>query len=270
MKAAKHTFFIHTALEVGGQCTITGDDVKHMQRVLRLRPGDRVSLVGPGAIAYQAVLTSFGTDNARFKITGAQPATGEPSLSMILLQGIPKGDKLELVIQKGTELGMGWLVPVMAERSVVQLNAERADRRHTRWQRVAEEAAKQCGRGVVPVVGQPAPLVDALRQVPGGYPVLMAYEGEQTRGIRSVLRRLAEKPPPGIALLVGPEGGWTEGEVQAATSYGVLIVGLGPRILRTETAGLAMLVMVMYELGDLGGERIVGKKGGLLRPWLQG
>ncbi|KKM09944.1 16S rRNA methyltransferase [Clostridiales bacterium PH28_bin88] len=245
-------FFLEGDAFNGDIITITGKDVRHMRLVLRLEPGDIITVVGPGGREYQAVIVRVDRERVEARILSRGAAPDEPSLPVTLVQGLPKGDKLDFIIQKCTELGVSRVVPVSTHRSVVQLDKEKAGQRLLRWRRIAEEAAKQCGRGAIPEVAPLTRLSEALEAVPPGGLVLLPWEGETTAGIKSVMRQLPTIPPA-VALLIGPEGGWEAEEVAMATRRGAVPVSLGPRILRTETAGLVALTMVLYELGDLGG-----------------
>mgnify|MGYP002403718807 CR=1 FL=1 len=172
-----------------------------------------------------------------------------------MLQGIAKGDKMDFIIQKCTELGIRRIIPVVTKRTVVQLTQEKAKKRQERWQRIAEETAKQSQRGLIPEVKEVTPLEEALKDL-GDQPLLIPWEEEKVQTMKEVLQANKENNNSSLALLIGPEGGLDPEEVALAKTYQGIPVTLGPRILRTETAGMAALTMILYELGDLGGTNI--------------
>jgi 16S rRNA (uracil1498-N3)-methyltransferase len=227
--------------------TISDDDAAHIARVLRLRPGEKIEVVVAGQV-YAAQLTEVTADFVQARVEEALGSSGESNLQLHLFQGLPKGDKLELVIQKATELGVSSITPVITERVVVKLKPDAVAKKLTRWQKIALEAAKQSRRLVVPQVNPPVLLQD-MPPVPAHQLALVAWE-EERAGLRPLLQGKAGQE---IGVFIGPEGGLASGEVDFLVSQGWQRVGLGPRILRTETAPLALLAIIQYELGDLGG-----------------
>ncbi len=227
--------------------TITGDDASHISRVLRLKPGAEIEVV-VAEQAYRARLTTVASDCVEAHVGEVLNVSSESGLKLHLFQGLPKGDKLELVIQKATELGVSSITPVITERVVVKLKADVMAKRLTRWQRIALEAAKQSRRQAVPAINPPVPLLQ-LPMVPAGHLALVAWE-EERAGLRPLLQGKGYQE---ISVFVGPEGGLAGDEVSFLLRQGWQSVGLGPRILRTETAPLALLAIIQYELGDLGG-----------------
>lgn len=232
---------------------ITGLEAKHGARVLRLAPGDLV-MVGDGAgREARAKITDISNREIICEKLAEVSSRSEPPLKVTLVQGIPKGDKMELVIQKATELGAIRVVPAVCRRTVVQLKEDRVQERCRRWQRVAAEAAKQCGRATVPRVADPVSFAGALEMLPGQGKALGLIPWEEE--IAVTLGEVLKAPPAEeVFIFIGPEGGFDPGEVRAARDAGVVPVTLGPRILRTETAGLTCLSIVMYLWGDLGGQ----------------
>ncbi|MEW5952408.1 MAG: 16S rRNA (uracil(1498)-N(3))-methyltransferase [Bacillota bacterium] len=248
-------FFVDPEQIRGDFIELAGPEVRHLRQVLRLRPGDIITILDGQGNAYQAAISGFSGGRAQCRVLSREPAGGEPPLKVILVQGLPKGDKMEAIIQKGTELGLAGLMPAQCARSVVRLEGRKALERRERWQRVALEAAKQCRRAVAPRVEAPRPWAGVMDSLPPGSLVLMPWEGETVRSLRQVLEQC-----PGVAggevvvyILIGPEGGFEPAEVELARSRGAVTVSLGPRILRTETAGPALLAVLMYLWGDLGG-----------------
>lgn len=244
-------FFIGPEDITGCEAIVTGEEAGHMTRTLRMRPGERVLLNDGQGREYTAQITAVGANRVNLNIESEQPASGEPPVEVILVQGLPKGNKMESVIQKGTEVGVKKFIPVAAKRSVVQFTGPKAQRRCQRWQRVAREAAKQCGRGLVPQVYAPQELSAALEMIATCAFTVVFWEGEKKTGLKQVLASPVDRNSVGI--VIGPEGGWTEEEVKEMKNKGVVPVSLGPRILRTETAGIVAAALFIYELGDLGG-----------------
>jgi 16S rRNA (uracil1498-N3)-methyltransferase len=234
-----------------GHVDFDRDETHHLVRVLRLDPGQLVVVADGNGHEYTVRLEAAG-DTARGTVVAQGVSAAESPLAVTLVQGIPKGDKFEHIVRAGTELGLRRVQPVITARTVVRLDAARGRERVRRWQRVAKEAAKQSGRAVVPDVRPPEPLVEWLAAAPATAPGtlrLCLWEGE-TRSLGEVIG--APTTPPGaVELLVGPEGGLTREEVDAARARGFVAVGLGPRILRTETAGPAAIAIVQFRFGDL-------------------
>lgn len=250
-------FFVSPEQVKSGHITISGPDVRHITQVLRMGAGDIITVLDGEGRAYEARIENVSRDKVRCEILEQGQAGGEPPVRVTLVQGISKGDKMDLVMQKGTELGVTSLIPVICRYSVVKMTPRKAAERRDRWQRIAVEAAKQCRRSVVPRVATPATWQEALEDIPQEAVALMPYEGETDQKMRDVLRKL--DAPSEVFIFIGPEGGIHPEEFEMAQWRGVIPVTLGPRILRTETAGLAALAMVLYEWGDLGGAQN-GKK----------
>ena len=230
---------------------IDGEDVHHISAVLRLKPGSGLILLDGLGKEYQARIISITPERVEVSLENTWEAAGEPPIEVNLVQGLPKGDKMELIIQKCTELGVRNIFPVETSRAVVKLNENKKAQKLRRWQRVAQEAAKQCRRAVVPEIFLPCGFDEALRRLGNDTFLLMPWEEEHTAGIKEVLS--GTKPAGKITILIGPEGGWSKDEVQKAKSIGAVTVHLGPRILRAETAGMTALALVLYAWGDLGG-----------------
>lgn len=229
---------------------ITGPDVNHITRVLRLGPGDGLTVLDGRGGVYQAVIESLGKNQVLCSVAKELPAPGAPPLRITLVQGIPKGDKMDLIVQKGTELGVSRVIPLICLRSVVKLGKEKTSKRRERWQRIALEAAKQCRRPDIPDITEPAEWEQVLAGLNPQALALIPWEEESAETMKNVLQG---NPPGEVHVFIGPEGGFTPAEVETARARGVRPVTLGPRILRTETAGLAVLSMILYQWGDLGG-----------------
>ena len=221
----------------GDTARITGEDVRHLSRVLRLRAGDAVEICDGAGTDYTGVITAIGQDEVTCALSGAHPSPTEPRCRVTLFQALPKTGKMEVIVQKCVELGVAAVTPVVTERCVA------VPTRDFENKRVAAEAAKQSRRGIIPPVSGVLP----LRQVDFSRfdTVLAAYEEERTTSLKAALAGGAGES---IALIIGPEGGLESEEVAWLTAAGAVSVSLGPRILRTETAGMAMLAQVLYEL----------------------
>ncbi|MCR4418570.1 MAG: 16S rRNA (uracil(1498)-N(3))-methyltransferase [Clostridia bacterium] len=243
------------AFQAGGIICIRGSAYRHLIRALRLRPGDLLSASDGRGREYLARLVTVGAGEARARVVAEREPLPEPPVEVTLLPALSKGDKIDLVIQKATELGVRRVAPVVARRSVARLSPERRAERRRHWQAVAAAAAEQCGRSVAPVVEEIVDLEEALERLVPGTRVLMPWEGERKTSLREALAGTNGEGPRRVALLVGPEGGWEPGEVNAAVSRGAITVTLGPRILRCETAALVAVALVLYEWGDLGAVR---------------
>lgn len=250
----RRVFLPPEAFGPGGIITIGGSAHRHLIKVLRLKVGDSLIAVDASGQEYVARLVAVEARLARAEVVAAppRPAASRPLPETILILGLPKGEKLDLVVQKATELGVSSILPVPTRRSVVRLDGAKGKERCGRWQAIATAAAAQCGRNTVPAVRWLGGLEEALQALPDDTLVLMPWEGERERSLRGVLASRREGGSGGVAVLVGPEGGWAPEEVELAGRYGALTVSLGPRILRCETAAIAALTIILYELGDLG------------------
>ena len=234
-----------------GQVLLTGEHAHYLYRVLRLRPGDRfVAAFGAGGEAV-ATLLEASPDRVTAAVGQLRPVACETGAAVTLLVGLPKGQKLDLVIEKATELGVHTILPVVCLRSVPRPGAERLTGRLERWRRIARSAATQSGRTEPPGIERPVPLAEALRRsAEHDVSVAFGWEGE---GLSAVpLAAALSGAPERVALLVGPEGGLAPEELQAAAAAGWRLVSLGPRTLRCETAAIVASALVLYVLGELG------------------
>jgi 16S rRNA (uracil1498-N3)-methyltransferase len=241
-------FFLSTPLAT--EMFILGQDAHHISRVLRLQVGDTIVVVAPDGQAGTAKIKELATDQVALLFQEAIIEQKEAPVNVYLAQGLPKSDKMDYIVQKAAELGVKAVYPIQMEHSVVQYDSTKRNARRERWQKLSVEAAKQCGRTLVPTVEPIRSLVELFADLPEQIVVIMLYEGQASQGLKQVL---AEKPAPSYLLLVGPEGGFSAKEVALCQEQGACIVTIGPRILRTETASLAGVAMIMYEYGDLGG-----------------
>lgn len=222
-----------------GRATLTPEAVHYLRDVLRLAPGAALELFdGAGGVYAALVEEGFGG------LTLGDRRTARPALSLRLLFALAKGEKMDLVVQKATELGATHLAPFAAERSVIRLEADRAAARVERWRRIASEAARQCGRADVPEVRAPMSLAAALAAVPSDHARFVFHPGGEPFPPDHV--------PTGVAAVVGPEGGLSDAEVEACETAGARRISLGPRVLRAETAAVVATALLQARYGDLG------------------
>lgn len=239
-------FFVEEIAEGTEAARIAGGEFAHLKKALRLRKGDAVALFNGKGLELNGTIESVGRDFAEVRIEGRAERRSESPVEVILLQGLLKGDKPEFIIQKATELGASEISFYTTARTV-PLAPDRA--KEARWRKVAIEAAKQCGRTVLPRVTVAGDLRGALAGREGMVKLALWEGVAGAGGIKEALRGAAEAK--GVVALVGPEGGFSKEDVEAAKKEGFVSVGLGPRILRAETAAVAVLTVVQYELGDL-------------------
>jgi len=233
-------------IAAGSEISLPKQAGEHLTCVLRLAPGATFRIFDGNGGEYAATLLPAQGRNLRARVLQHELVERESPLDLTLLQGIARGERMDLIVQKSTELGVTRIVPLLTERSVVKLDAKQRERKRDHWQSVAISACEQCGRNRVPQVLAPLGLGDALRALPaGGTRCLLAADA--TTSLAATVR--ATGGP--IALLIGPEGGLADGERQAALATQFIACGLGPRILRTETAGLAALAAIQALAGDL-------------------
>jgi 16S rRNA (uracil1498-N3)-methyltransferase len=218
----------------GQEVTLSGDEAHHLLHVLRLRPGDEVVLFDGAGEQYRAVVTRCEADTATARKLEALPFH-EPPLELVMAVAIPKSDKMTLIVQKLTELGAGRMIPLLSKRTDVGAKSGLSEKM-IRWQRVALETCKQSGRARVPRIDEPIRFEELLAQELPPRRFLACHGGGETLG---------NQPSPACILAVGPEGGWTDGEVEAATNKGFKKIGLGPWTLRTETAAIAAAAILM-------------------------
>ena len=243
-------FFLGTNEVVGDTATVTGELYRHMARVLRLKQGNEVALTDNGGRQLCGVIDEVGAKSLTVRITDTLSAPEEEqSLRITLYQGLPKGEKLDLILQKCTELGVAEVVTFDADRSIVKLRGERSAGRLERCEKIVQEAARQSGRRLAPTVTIGGSLDVVLPQSRHTVKLLL-WEGEQTTRLRESFDSYGS--PESVAIIVGPEGGLSAGEVERAIACGFTPVSLGRRILRTETAGLAMLSILQFYWGDMG------------------
>lgn len=240
-------FFVHPN-QIDGQVIriVRKEDLHHIKTVLRLRPGDSIEVSDGVQWEYEGILGQQDPEGLKVEIVSRQAFVREPKVHITLFQGIPKQGKMDFIIQKAVELGVSEVVPVFMARTVV---ADKGNfgKKLVRYEMIAEEAAAQCGRGVVPFIRQAIPFRKVMESLEPDALVLFLYENEKNTTIKEVLRGLPSVPKR-VVLIVGPEGGFANEEADFLKEREIPCVTLGKTILRTETAGLAALAMCMYEL----------------------
>ena len=248
-------FFVDPSAISGDTVTLTGDNAHHASFSLRLAPGDRIKVCDQ-QIAYLCEMVAFTADTATARILSASPIDTEPPFAAHLYQALPKGDKLDTVIQKAVECGVSRVTPFESSRCIVRAKPEAEGRKTERRTRIAEEAAKQCGRGILPTVTPTVTYAEALKMAAGSDLILFCYEGEGTVPLPVIIEQAhprleaarQEGRTPVIAIFVGSEGGFSPDEAGAAADMGAAMTGLGKRILRTETASGFVLSCLIYAL----------------------
>lgn len=242
-----YRFYIEPSQIQGGSIEITGEDVNHIKNVLRMKNGEKFILCDGAGTDYLCELTGSKERNLVAAILEEKQSDTELPVRLVLFQGLPKKDKMELIIQKAVELGVSEIVPVVTRRTIVKTEGGREEKKLARWQAIAESAAKQSGRGVIPKVCPVRTWKEALASMENlDYNVILYENAEGMRPTAECLKAAAEKKS--IGIFVGPEGGFTEDEAAQTVEHGAACLSLGKRILRTETAGLAMLSMLMLSI----------------------
>ena len=231
-----------------GKICITGTDVNHIRNVLRMKTGEKVRVSDRSGHAFFCCLEEIAGDYVSARIEYADESGTELDNPIWLFQGLPKSDKMELIIQKATELGVSEVIPVSMKNCVVKLDAKKADNKNKRWQTIAESAAKQSKRTVIPVIRPLMNWKEALELAKTLDVVLVPYENERgMEATREIIGHIA--PGQSIGIFIGPEGGFSEEEITGLPDE-MHRISLGRRILRTETAGLATLAMLVYQLDE--------------------
>jgi 16S rRNA (uracil1498-N3)-methyltransferase len=242
-------FFVSTSDFEGDRVRLSREQTHQVRHVLRLGPGDTIVVLDDRGAEYEVTLTTVSPKEAVGRVTSTRDAVGEPTVQLTLFQSLLVREKFEWVLQKATEVGVAQFVPVLTERGLVrtqQIDENKLDR----WRRIVTEAAEQSHRGRIPKIEPIIPFADVFSRFVGFDRFLIAAPS-QTATLRDTLREIGREAPS-IALMIGPEGGFTDEEVALACEKGAVAVGLGPRILRTETAAVVACALVLYELGEMG------------------
>ena len=247
-----HKFFVPQECIIGNEAIIEGDDVKHIYKVLRLSPGETVAINNCNGEEYLGTIKDINKKEVRVDLKEKLGINNESPLEIYLFQGLPKSSKMDLIVQKNCELGVREITPIITERVVVKSEIGEY-KKLDRWVRIALEASKQSKRTLIPKINSPIEFEDLLHKLKEMDLIVVPYENEEGFGIKKLMTTLKDKAIKKVGIIIGPEGGFEESEIKDLRDIGGNIVTLGPRILRTETAGFVCTSLVMYELGDLGG-----------------
>jgi 16S rRNA (uracil1498-N3)-methyltransferase len=226
------------------QIIITGDQARYLSLVLRVKPGDILTVFDGLGYQHTCKILQSHKKKVIAERTKKEPYSVESPISIILAQGIPKGDKMDLIIQKSTELGVRKIIPLITERSQI-----RYTQKIDRWRKIALSASQQCGRNKIPEIDEPTEFKEFLKQTRGELGIIFSEE-EKDRNLKKIMSTFRNTQQ--IILFIGPEGGFSREEVAIATEKGFITASLGPRILRTETAPITAISIIQYELGDIG------------------
>lgn len=243
-------FFISSDQIKDNSVTLKGEDRHHFLNVLRQGPGDEITVLNGKGEEYLVRITGVTADQVNGEIVSQVERQTEPRVKITLVQSLPKADKFEWILQKNTELGVSRFQPVFTERSNIKLDQATQGRKLERWNKIIREAAEQSGRQIIPVLEPIRRWSEMLACLSGEGLVLIPWEGEAGQSLKQVLERQPEIPGS-VTVLIGPEGGFSLKEVEEAKERGAIPVTLGPRILRTETAGLVVFSALLYHFGDL-------------------
>lgn len=242
-----YRFYVEPEQIDGQQISVYGGDVNHIKNVLRLKQGDWVILCDGENTDYYCRIEQMNPQDILCHIEKKESGSTELPGSITLFQGVPKGEKMELIIQKAVELGVARIVPVFTKRCVVKLDDKKAAKKVERWQKIAEAAAKQCGRGYIPQVADVVTYKEAVEMASANVCNLLPYECAE--GIQEAAKIVEEAAKsPSVGIFIGPEGGFEEEEVRLGKDHGFQVMTLGKRILRTETAGIATLAILMFSM----------------------
>lgn len=237
------------------ELVITGGDAHHLGRVMRAKAGDRILVADDQGKVGEYELNGFTENSVSMRLVQQVEEQTESPVEIVLAQCLPKGDKLELIVQKATELGVNVIVPLASDNCVVRYDGKKAKAKQEKWQKIADEAGKQCGRSrlpvVMPVQSFKAWLREAAAEQGDAVAVCMCYENELQQGMKAFLQ--GHKAAKKFVAIIGPEGGFSLAEAALAKELGIASVSLGTRILRAETAAISAAAVIQYEKGDLGG-----------------
>lgn len=247
-----HKFFVSNENIVDEWVNIIGDDVKHIYKVLRLNIGDKICINNCSGQEYLAEIKEIDKKEVKAQILKKMDTDNESSINVTIYQGLPKASKMDLIVQKNTELGVKEITPVITERVVVKGELKEY-KKVDRWNRIALEACKQSKRSYIPKINNPLEFHEMLKELSNFQLIVVPYENKEDYGIKKLIQDIKNLQIKDVAIVIGPEGGFEEEEIVKLQEKGAYIITLGPRILRTETAGFTCLSLIMYELGDLGG-----------------
>ena len=247
-----HKFFVQEQNIFEDTAIIDGEDVKHIYKVLRLEVGNQIAINNCKGIEYLGRISEIDKKEVKVSLLKRLTINNESPIEVHLFQGLPKSQKMDLIVQKATELGVMEITPVITER-VVAKNEMGEYKKMDRWNRISLEACKQSKRTMIPKVNEPMEFKNLLDILNKFDLILVPYENEEGKGLKKVCNSINRASVKTVAIVIGPEGGFEEAEIDTLKKHKAEIITLGPRILRTETAGFVCASLIMYELGDLGG-----------------
>lgn len=249
-------FFVKNEQITDNKITIIGEDVNHIKNVLRLKIDDNINVCNVDtSINYTCGIYKINSDNIECIIFNETSSNCESNVQISIFQGLPKADKMELIIQKSVELGADEITPVEMKRCVVKIDEKSKRKKIERWQKISEVAAKQSGRDIVPKINNVVNIKNICNLINKYDIVLLAYENEKDNTLKNELTKLKNKENLKIGVIIGPEGGLEEQEVEILKEAGAKVITLGNRILRTETVALVVTGIIMYELENLEGNK---------------
>lgn len=242
-------FFVNAPPNGRKMVRLAGADLHHMRNVLRLKKGDVVQIIDPSGTEYEAVIIEIGRREAKIEVVKELEMLPEKTSGTIveIAQALPKGDKMDWIVQKCTELGASSIRPFLSARSIPRPNKVATDRKIERWRKIALEAAKQCGRTDVPRIGNLSDFNEILKLPEEGFTRIVLHERAE-----KTWDRIFSQDQKGFFVMIGPEGGFTKDEIELCIRNGFIPTGLGKRILRTETASVAILSILQFARGDMG------------------
>lgn len=239
-------YFVEPENITENEIVLVGEDVKHISTVLRSQIGEEIQVCDGCGNDYDCSIAEISKKDIRLEIIRKELSQSEPKTKVTLFQGLPKSDKMELIIQKCVEIGIETIVPVATDRAVVKLDKKDGQKKTERWQKISLSAAKQSGRGVIPKIESVMSFKEAIKLATNMEIAIIPYEKEEDFGIKEALKDFKGKE---LGVFIGPEGGFSDEEIQFAIENGVKPITLGKRILRTETAAIAVSAILLYELG---------------------
>jgi 16S rRNA (uracil1498-N3)-methyltransferase len=248
-----HKFFVPQENFNGNEVIINGEVVKHIYKVLRLKEGQSININNCNGQEFLAEIFSIGKAEVKCNIIKEIFLNNESPLKINLYQGLPKAAKMDLIAQKAAEIGVVSITPVITERVVVK-NELGEYKKIDRWNRIALEASKQSKRTIIPKINDVVQFENMINEIKGLDLIVVPYEEQENYGIKSLIKDIEKDKISTAAVIIGPEGGFQSSEIEQLKEVGAHIVTLGPRILRTETAGFVCSSLLMYELGDMGGK----------------
>lgn len=247
-----HKFFVPIENILGDTAIIKGEDVKHIYKVLRLQASDNISINNCIGEEYLGEIIKIDKEQVMVKLIEKLPVNNESPIDIFLYQGMPKSSKMDLITQKSTEIGVKEITPIITQR-VISKSELSEYKKVDRWNRIALEASKQSKRTIIPTINKPIEFDELLMRLKSMDLIVVPYENAENYGIKSMIKKIEKEAIKKVAVIIGPEGGFEEEEIRLLKEENAHIITLGPRILRTETAGFICASFLMYELGDMGG-----------------